>query len=97
MYVVCIGGWVSVRDLCDLLSSEQCQLLLGAVQCNSLEVSVDHGIGVSLSALNCETTVEEPGVSEHFPYDWVSPIVWLHLWEYLDAEIVVASLENLRH
>jgi hypothetical protein len=36
--------------------------------------------------------MEEACIDKHFPNDWISPIIWLLLWEYFNPEIIVSGL-----
>ena len=96
MHVIDVGCWVSVRELLNFSSAHLSDFIDAAILSDSLEVCVNHGVGVSLSALNPETTMEEAGVSKHFPHNRVTPIVGSHLWVYLNAIVVMSGLQNLR-
>lgn len=62
MHVVKVSGRVAIRDLPYFLSADLCKLVQGPILCYCLKEGVDHRVGVSLSALNPEATVEEPSV-----------------------------------
>ena len=96
MHVPDVGRRVAIRDLSYLFSSHLRNLVQSAIPRHCLEEGVYHGVGVSLSALYCESAMEEAGVSKHFPDNRMTPIVGLLLWVDCDTEIVVAGLENLR-
>jgi len=97
MHVVKVSGRVAIRDLSYFLSADLCKLVQGPILGYGLKEGVDHRVRVSLSALNPETTVEEPGVHEHLPDNRVAPIVWLHLRIDRQSEIVVPRFQHLRH
>jgi hypothetical protein len=62
MHVACVCGRVTIRDLLDLLPTDLSKLVERTILSNCLKISIDHGVGISLSALNPETTVEESSV-----------------------------------
>ena len=77
MHIVLISGRVSKGDLGDLSACDLSELILRAVLSHSIEEGIDHGVGVSLSALDGEATVEEASVYQHLPHYGMTPIVWL--------------------
>lgn len=97
MHVSGVGRGVPIGDLGYFAAGDLRKLVLSAVLGHGLEESVDHRVGVSLSALDPEAAVEEAGVKEHLPDDGVTPIVWLHLGIDGDPEVVVAGLQDLRN
>jgi len=58
---------------------------------DSVKVSIDQWVWVSLSTNTGEPAMEEAGCFEHFPNLRITPIVRSVLWENFDLEIVVAS------
>ena len=92
MHVIDVRSGVSIGELSKFLTSHLCEVFLAAVLSNGLEVRVDHRVGVSLTALNPKTTVEEPCVCQHLPDDRVSPIVRSHLWVNRYAVVVMSCL-----
>ena len=40
--------------------------------------------------------MEEPGVLQHLPNCWVSPVVWNGLREDLDLEVVMTTFQKTR-
>ena len=96
MHVRICRCWVSIRDLSNLAAADLSDFVGSAVLCHRSEERVDHAVRISLSALNPETTVEEPCVCQHLPDYRMAPVVWCHLGIYCDTVIVVACLEYLR-
>ena len=62
MHIAHICGRVAIRDLLDLLPTDLRQFVKRTILSDSLKISIDHRVGISLSALNPETTMEEPSV-----------------------------------
>ena len=90
VYVVDIGSWIAIRNLTNLPSLYLCKLLDTAIKGYCCEEGVNHGVRVSLSAFDPETTVEETSLEKHLPNDWMTPIIWSHLRVYLNTEIVMS-------
>jgi hypothetical protein len=95
MHISFVRCWVSIGDLIDLLACQLRYVLACTVLGDCLEEGVDHGVRISLPALDPETTMEEAGVNKHLPDNWVSPIVRLQLRVNGDAEVVVAGFQHL--
>lgn len=97
IHVSLVGSWVAVSDLMDLATSKLGNFIVCAVLSYCLEEGINHRVRVSFSALHNKAAVEEASVSEHFPHNGVTPIVWLQLREDSYAEIVVTGLQFLRN
>lgn len=91
MHVAISRGRVAIRDLFNFLATDLGQVVKWAILSDGLEEGIDHWVGVSLSALDPETTVEEASVYKHLPNDWMAPIVRLLLGIDGEAEVVVTS------
>ena len=62
MHISHVSGWVPIRYLAHFLATDLCELIQRPILSDSLKISIDHRVGISLSALNPETTMEEPSV-----------------------------------
>ena len=62
MHIAHICGRVTIRYLLDLLPTDLRELVKRTILSDSLKISIDHRVGISLSALNPETTMEEASV-----------------------------------
>lgn len=61
-----------------------------------MDVGVDLGVGVSLSALDCEATVVEASGQQHLVHLGVAPIVRSRLRVELNSVVVVSALQDQR-
>lgn len=88
-----IGPWIDVAHLMQLLAGHHGDLAWCSVPDYCVEESVHQRVGVSLSADAGESTVEESCVLQHLPDCRITPVIGYLLWEDLDQEVVVATLE----
>ena len=89
-----VGCWVDVPHSMQLLTCNLSNLGRRSVLRNSVEISVNQRIWVSLSTDACEPTMEEPCMLKHLPNGWISPIIWYGLWENLNLKIIMSSLQE---
>ena len=90
---VCEGADIS--HSIELGSADGRDLLRRSVSLNSVEVAVDEGVRVALSANARETAVEEASVLQHLPKGGIAPVVGHLLREDLDPKVIVTAFEHL--